>query len=205
MKVILCSSNTSVRERWDAIMEKNNHELFHTASVPALISLISQKDADLVLLHNLCTTPETLRELIGMFPTCKFMLLTNQHDDSEGIAYLRAGVVGYASTYIQPERLMQAIKIIFEGGVWIGQQLMQKMIADRHAASIETDSSGTTDLKELTDRENEVAQLIAQGISNKAIARKLDITERTVKAHLNTIYRKTHIKGRLQLALKMRK
>ncbi|MES9812798.1 MAG: helix-turn-helix transcriptional regulator [Candidatus Thiodiazotropha sp.] len=56
-------------------------------------------------------------------------------------------------------------------------------------------------LSKLTDREREIAQLVGSGDSNKVIAKKLDITERTVKAHLSSIFRKTSTKDRLQLGL----
>lgn len=205
MKVILCSTNSTVKARWHQIIENSEHQLFETASIPALITLISREKADLVLMHNLCAPPETAGELVKMFPGCKFMLLSNQHDDEEGIAYLRAGVSGFASTYIRPERLLEAIKIIVEGGVWVGQRLMEKMIADRFSASTDVDADVHKVIDDLTDREKEVAQLIASGVSNKEIASQLDITERTVKAHLNTIYKKTNTSGRLQLALLIRK
>lgn len=204
MKILLCSTDATVKARWRQIIEDSDHELFETASIPALITVVSKEKINLVLMQNLCAPPETAGELVKMFPGCKFMLLSNQHDDIEGIAYLKVGVSGFASTYIRPERLLEAIKIIVEGGVWIGQRLMEKMIADRYAISSNPDSASHRVIDSLTKRENEVAQLIAQGISNKEIASKLDITERTVKAHLNTIYKKTNTDGRLQLALLMR-
>jgi len=69
----------------------------------------------------------------------------------------------------------------------------------------ETDAPPSHVLDGLTEREAELAWLIAQGKSNKQIARQLDITERTVKAHLNAIYRKTGTSGRLPLALLINK
>jgi DNA-binding NarL/FixJ family response regulator len=190
-----------VKERWANIIGQTDNEVIQTSSVPALVTLISHENADLVIMHNLCVSPESAVELINMFPASKFLLLSNRHDDQEGVAYLRAGVSGYASTYIQSERLKQAIKIIFEGGVWVGQKLMHLIIAE-NKTGVSDDLKLTEKIQDqLTHREIEVAELVAQGISNKEIANQLDITERTVKAHLNSIYNKTGIQGRLHLAL----
>jgi DNA-binding NarL/FixJ family response regulator len=205
MKVMLCSTSSPVKERWVNIIQQGEEEVTQVSSVPALVSMISQQGADLVILHNLCASPDTVDELTRMFPACKFLLLSNHHDDQEGIAYLKSGVSGYASTYIKAERLNEAIKIIFEGGVWVGQKLMQKIITENKHRMMENLTISQKIQDELTDRENEVAELVAQGISNKEIARKLDISERTVKSHLNSIYNKTGVRSRLQLAITARK
>lgn len=205
MKIILCSTSVPVKERWADIIGQTDNEIIQASSVPALVSLISQENADLVIMHNLCVSPDSAVELVNMFPSCKFLLLSNRHDDQEGVAYLRAGVSGYASTYIQPERLRRAIKIVTEGGVWVGQKLMHLIIAE-NKTGVSDDAQISEKIQgQLTHREIEVAELVAQGISNKEIANQLDITERTVKSHLNSIYNKTGVQSRLQLAINARK
>jgi DNA-binding CsgD family transcriptional regulator len=79
---------------------------------------------------------------------------------------------------------------------------MQRLILDSYAKAKEKAvSESEQKLAGLTNREREIAQLIAQGQSNLEIAANLDITERTVKAHLSSIYEKTKTGSRLNLAL----
>ena len=79
---------------------------------------------------------------------------------------------------------------------------MQRLILETYARAKEKAASNCEDkLKKLTKREREIAELVAQGQSNLEVAANLDITERTVKAHLSSIYEKTKTGSRLNLAL----
>jgi DNA-binding NarL/FixJ family response regulator len=79
---------------------------------------------------------------------------------------------------------------------------MQRLILDSYARAKEKDASNSGKILEsLTKREREIADLVAQGQSNLEIAANLDIAERTVKAHLSSIYEKTKTGSRLNLAL----
>jgi DNA-binding NarL/FixJ family response regulator len=87
------------------------------------------------------------------------------------------------------------------GQVWVGAPIMDRLI--QRIQPTENDAK-TALLEKLTDREREIAELIGQGLGNKMIARQLDISERTVKAHLSAIFQKTGVKDRLQLALRIK-
>ena len=79
---------------------------------------------------------------------------------------------------------------------------MQRLILETYARAKEKAASNSEEkLKKLTKREREIAELVAQGQSNLEVAANLDITERTVKAHLSSIYEKTKTGSRLNLAL----
>ncbi|MBT3045713.1 MAG: response regulator transcription factor [gamma proteobacterium symbiont of Ctena orbiculata] len=93
------------------------------------------------------------------------------------------------------------------GEVWVGRSLLFKLMnrlssmASPQAEERGMQGGSADSLAKLTEREREIAQHVGAGDSNKVIARKLDITERTVKAHLSSIFRKTNTKDRLQLGL----
>ena len=97
--------------------------------------------------------------------------------------------------------LRQAVDAVLLGELWIRRGLVPKLV-DSLAAEREDVMNGTTGrFAVLTPREIEIARLIGQGASNKRIARQLSITERTVKAHLTMIFRKTGVEDRVKLAL----
>ena len=126
----------------------------------------------------------------------KVMALSDNPSFAEGSSLLRKGIKGYANTYIHLLHLKQAIEIINSGNIWLYPSFMQELIsqtADKNDVKSEL-------LDKLTQRERETALLIAKGKSNKEIAVELDITERTVKAHLTNIYSKTGLTDRLSLA-----
>jgi DNA-binding NarL/FixJ family response regulator len=132
----------------------------------------------------------------------RIFLLSDLPNEEEGLAFLKLGIVGYANTYISPERLSEAVRVITGGAVWLGQKVMQRLILDSYTKAKEKAvSDSEKKIGSLTKRELEIANLIAQGQSNLEIAANFDITERTVKAHLSSIYEKTKTGSRLNLAL----
>ena len=87
------------------------------------------------------------------------------------------------------------------GELWIRRGLVPKLVDSLTADHEDTMNGATGRFAVLTPREIEIARLIGQGASNKGIARQLSITERTVKAHLTMIFRKTGVEDRVKLAL----
>lgn len=197
MAVILCHPKLAVRERWALPVSDSSPELYYAASTFELVSAVRSTRASLALVHTSCLRADGAAEMIRQYPYCKLIVLADKPDDQEGLYFLKAGVAGYTNTYIAPELLKQAVAVAGSGGVWVSQSLMNKLISGMTSVN----GKNAEALAGLTERESELANLVAEGKSNKQIAAQLDITERTVKAHLNAVYRKTNTKGRLPLAL----
>ena len=131
----------------------------------------------------------------------RIVVLANAPDQAEALYALSLGAVGYSHAYTTAEALKEIKTVIEHGGLWLGNSLLQKLIevstklTSSHADHVEAL------LSQLTQREREVAVEAAKGLSNKEIARILDITERTVKAHLASIFERLKVKDRLHLAL----
>ncbi len=122
----------------------------------------------------------------------------------EAVAILHCGAKGYGNRHMRSENLAQAIDQVKAGQVWIPPFVVTELI--KQAAAVET-SQPTRDniLNQLSKREQEVALYVAEGMSNQAIAEKMFVSIRTVKAHLSSIYEKTNLKNRLELGLKVKK
>jgi DNA-binding NarL/FixJ family response regulator len=92
--------------------------------------------------------------------------------------------------------------VVLQGGLWIGESLMQRLLQGTARIPMPAPVGAPSDWAALlTEREREVALAVAEGASNKEVARRLSITERTVKAHAGAIFEKLGVRDRLQLSL----
>lgn len=128
------------------------------------------------------------------------VILADEPSEDDALAALEAGAAGYCNGHAAPEVLRQVAMVVENGGLWVGQRLMQRLLAGT-ARLVPPPSAAADWATTLTEREREVAIAVAKGASNKEIARQLDITERTVKAHVGAILEKLAARDRLQLSL----
>lgn len=120
----------------------------------------------------------------------------------EGLQVLRAGARGYVNRQAAAAVLQAVVSTVLAGEVWAGRQVTDHLLDIATSGSAAPEAASTADiLARLTPREAEIARQVAAGLSNKVIAIDAGISERTVKAHLNAIFRKTGIRNRVQLAL----
>ncbi len=146
------------------------------------------------------TAESSMDQLIELANTFDIIVTSNTPSDEEGLKAFKNGIKGYINTFSTVERIQQALATVQSGNVWLGQNIMQLMIQSLQAPPKEND--GWKEL--LTERERETAELVLESKSNKVIAYELDITERTVKAHLRNIFEKLEVTDRLGLALKIK-
>jgi DNA-binding NarL/FixJ family response regulator len=136
------------------------------------------------------------------FGSVPIIALGDQPDDEEALACFSAGARGYCNTHAVPELLRNVAEVALQGGLWIGESLMRRLLhGTAHIAMPRPKSAPADWAALLTERERQVALAVAAGASNKEIARQLAITERTVKAHTSAIFGKLNVRDRLQLSL----
>lgn len=135
---------------------------------------------------------EATRSIVASTPTVHVIVLTSFADRSRILAALDAGATGYLLKDADPTEVAAAIRAAVAGGVPL----------DPRAARVMLDAQRTVrhEIK-LSARETEVLQLVVAGLANKSIARRLGITERTVKAHLTSIFQQLQVGDRTQAAL----
>lgn len=127
-----------------------------------------------------------------------FIVLADEPSEDEALAALAAGAAGYCNGHAAAVVLQQVATVVANGGIWVGQGLMRRLLASTTRVLPPTESDWRS---RLSPREQEAASLLARGASNKEIARELDITERTVKAHVAAMLDKFGARDRLQLSL----
>ena len=139
--------------------------------------------------------------IVKSYQGAKIVVLANAPNHAESIHALKLGAMGYCHAHIAPAVLKEIKAVISHGGLWVGQEILQGLI--EASTKLVTNRPEQVDglLEKLTKREKEVAIEASKGLSNKEIARILNITERTVKAHLASIFERLGAKDRLQLAL----
>lgn len=129
------------------------------------------------------------------------VLLADGPSQDEAMAALAAGAAGYCNGHAAPEVLRQVAMVVENGGIWVGRGLMQRLLTATARLAPAGEGREQAWRAPLTPREQETAVLLAKGASNKEIARQLEITERTVKAHVGAMLEKLGARDRLQLSL----
>jgi DNA-binding NarL/FixJ family response regulator len=202
MKLLLGSANRLVLKRWEKFLEGGN-KVERAESLNNLKKMSAREEYDLILVHRSMVDRELVSQLLAASPGKRFFLLSDRPDEEEGLAFLKRGIVGYGNTYMSQARFLEALRNISNGSVWVGQRIMQRLIAEVHSRLNENEAQPQEKpgFALLTSREKQIAGLVAKGKSNLDIASALKITERTVKAHLTSIYEKTGTGSRLSLAL----
>lgn len=142
-----------------------------------------------------------LARLNRILPECPAVVLSMAPEGEEAVLALDHGARGYCHALSVPVLMREVALVVRHGGLWIGPELMARVIG----AASRTLPPPAQDVcpPGLSMREAEVAREVAGGRSNKEIAATLGITERTVKAHLGTIFEKLGVRDRLQLVLRL--
>ncbi len=133
----------------------------------------------------------------------KVVAASSSPSDDEGMAALDAGCAAYCHAFSDALTLKRIQEVVEADNVWIGRNLMNRLLRSTARAGQGLANKSSDWGQGLTVRELEVAQLAANGASNQAIATQCLITERTVKAHLSSVFEKLNITDRLQLALRV--
>ncbi len=203
MDLYFCSARRSVRQRWGLALH-GARKFQVIEQWDALEPLLKRGSSSTILLH--LTLPgfvgiDAFRQFRQEHPHIRVIVFSDHPNNIEGTAHLKEGVNGYCNTYIAPTLLEQVIEVVEMGEVWIGWDLMQELIlqlrGNQTVDHMQCEALQTT----LTPREHEITACIANGDNNKQIASRFDISERTVKNHLSSIFRKTGLQDRLHLAL----
>jgi len=144
--------------------------------------------------------------LLKNYKHSKFVVLATIPEVSEAMLAFTSGAKAYVNVYAGPNVIKQVAEVVDSGGNWIGEDMMQFFLASiRQADAIQIEGESLNIKTILTDREYEVAEVLATGASNKLIARQLNISERTVKAHVAGIFEKLGIDDRVKIAMLMKK
>jgi DNA-binding NarL/FixJ family response regulator len=148
-------------------------------------------DLQMPVLDGVAATRTIVEEQLG----AQVVILTSYSDGERIVAALDAGAVGYLLKDADPEDLLSGVRSVSVGESPLHPRAARELLTYRAASPTESPAD------QLTTREREVLGLVRQGLANKQIARRLGISERTVKAHLTSVFQRLSVADRTQAAL----
>jgi two-component system nitrate/nitrite response regulator NarL len=207
MRVLLIDDHTLVRKGLEQLLQSRGVEI--AASVSSGSEGIAQALAlkpDIVLLDmkmpELSGT-ETLKQLRIAGVTAPILMLTMSREEQDLQAALRNGAQGYLLKDMDPEDLVPALQDALRGKNVVAKELIGSLtrLVQGQSGRAAAKTTSTDLIADLTPRELEILRHVAEGESNKAIGRALDITDGTVKLHVKSILRKLGVRSRVEAAV----
>jgi DNA-binding NarL/FixJ family response regulator len=162
---------------------------------PAALCLAAEKEPDVILLDLKLPGMDgiaVLGELQAQDNSARVLVLTSVTDHAAAAAAVRNGAAGVLYKDVDPDALVRAIRAVHDGHLLLAPEAAATLLSTNHRAP---------DLDALTTREREVLAELAQGRSNREIARALHVSEKTVKAHVSSVLAKLGVQDRTQAAL----
>jgi DNA-binding NarL/FixJ family response regulator len=140
---------------------------------------------------------QATRRLVQLRTTARILILTTFDLDEYVYAAIRSGASGFLLKDVRPSQLVDAIRVVAEGDALLAPAVTKRLL-ERFAATLPTPEERAPALATLTERERDVLELVAIGLSNAEIAARLFLGETTVKTHVSSMLRKLELRDRVQ-------
>ena len=213
-KVVIADDHTLFREGIKRMLslEKDILVVGEAARGDEVAKLVERTKPDVLLLDLKMPKGDivqTLLEVKDINPATKVLVLTAFSEDENIFNAAKGGARGYVLKGIDFTTLLRAIKTVQGGGLWIDrdlpaadafEEIAQDQLNDFGDVRSETRENNEA-LKALTRREVEILRLVAEGLTNEEIGKKIFISEKTVKTHLTNIFDKLKVNNRFKAAL----
>jgi len=198
MRVLLVDDHAVVRHGLANLLTTAGVEVIGSLEDGALAEqAVVDLEPDLVLMDlsmPVMDGIEATRAVVAARPATKVIILTSFAEHARLHAALEAGAVGYLLKDAEPDDILRALRDAAAGGVPLSPRAATALLPENRPMSNAT-------LDALTPRERDVLSLVASGLPNKSIARRLDISEKTVKAHLTRVFAVVGVSDRTSAAL----
>ncbi len=166
------------------------------------VALVAEHAPDVVLMDlrmPRCDGVEATRRIRRDFPGTQVVVLTTFADDDSLFPALRAGARGYLTKDAGGDEIVRAIQAVLSGEAGLSPSIQRRLLEQVTAGPLPPAGGAEAGLPDgMTPRETEVLVLIAEGMSNAEIARRLHISQATVKSHINNLFAKAGLRDRAQ-------
>lgn len=204
IRVILADDHALVREGTRRILEAGGKitVVAEASDGQEAVAAVERHNPDLAIID--IGMPgingiEATRRIKAIKPHVSVLILTVHDDDQFIFAVLQAGAAGYLLKDVEGHQLVQAVKAVHSGESVLHPAITYKVLA--RIAGGEQDQAERVAGEALTDREHEVLRLAARGMANKQIGDTLNLSVRTVQAHLSHVFRKLDVGSRTEALL----
>jgi len=202
IRILIADSQNLFREGLRQILsqEERIQILAESETGHQLVTQIAELKPDVVLLDFNMPDMNKLELIAAVRDNgAKPLALTSEADEDEVLESLKAGAWGHLSKNTTRQVLIKAIKAVHRGEMWVERKMISRVFEREFVADSDHDDQDQP--KELSTREHEVLSLLVKGFTNKEIGEKLFVSEKTVKNHLNSIFKKISVSGRLKAIL----
>ena len=140
---------------------------------------------------------DLLRQIPQLSPDTRSIILTGSDEPPDVVEAMRLGARGFVQKHAATDLILKSIRKVAEGEIWLDSSMTETVMHAFQAKSPKQESGAS----EISPRERQIIELVIQGCKNKEIARRLYISEKTVKNHLSNIFDKLGVDDRVELAL----
>ncbi|PHQ47847.1 DNA-binding response regulator [Streptomyces cinnamoneus] len=169
------------------------------------VRVVAEQAPDVVLMDlrmPRCDGVEATRRIRSEFPGTQVVVLTTYADDDSLFPALQAGARGYLTKDAGGDEIVRAVNHVMSGEAGLSPKVQLRLLERLSTPGAELSAAGPAAPRELPDgltvREAEVLSLVAEGLSNGEIARRLQVSTATVKTHINNLFAKTGVRDRAQ-------
>ncbi|MDH5484616.1 MAG: response regulator [Gammaproteobacteria bacterium] len=205
MRVIMIDDHALFRVGLQGLLEQRGIEVIAAvAEGQEGINLATELQPDIILLDLRMPDMnglEVLQKIKSMGIKIPVVMLTTSNEEQDLVEALRNGAQGYLLKDMEPDELVSALRDIEKGKNVVAQELTDVLARMVQGDSVDEPAKKQTPFSELTPRELEILCLLADGQSNKVIARNLGISDGTVKLHVKAILRKLEVHSRVEAAV----
>ena len=197
MKRIIFSTNNDTIEQWQQRDPQAQDVVYDNNELQKLL----QNDPKQIVLVDYDSVAQDFNKLLtsGTLPSYSVVLERTPAIPTGKMLLLR-GVKAYGNSAMLPIHYKKMIETVEKGDIWSYPELTAALVKKKSAPTLTDDAKQLVESR-LSQKEQEVLSLLLEGLTNDAIAERLNITPRTVKAHISSIFEKLHVNDRLSLAL----
>lgn len=204
IRILLVDDHTLFRSGLKALLQRQSDFDIIGEAADGLegVKLCEQLKPDVVLLDidmPQMNGREALAQIMVSQPQLAVLMLTVSEDGEDLAECLKLGARGYLLKNINADFLLASIRRAVDGDSVLSPEMTSRLL--QQLRSVDTQKNKPAGLDQLTQREREILAWLSRGISNKEIARALDLAESTIKVHVQNILRKLNLNGRVQAAL----
>ncbi len=205
VKVLIADDHPTFREGLSRLLQEQPdlHVVATAKNGEEAIKLAGELAPDVIVLDvvmNGINGIETARQIKSHMPETSVLMISAYDYQSYATASMQAGASGYILKFAPVEEVVSAIRLVHAGGAVFDRQILPKVMGDVVDSTAAADKK--TENKGLKKREKDILHLAAKGMSNRAIAERLGISERTVQSHMVKIFRRLGVNSRIGAVLR---
>ncbi len=139
------------------------------------------------------------KDISSAYPVVNIIMLTASEDEDDLLNALKSGASGYIIKGVHAKELASAVLSVIEGGTYISKGLASALLFEL------TQPKDPDPLTDLSDREEQILQLVSEGLTNREIGERLHLAEKTIKHYMTNVLQKLHVRSRVEAALLLQK